>query len=97
MHLIYFSIDKLLNGGLMTEKVYELCGPPSSGKTQFCLTLCKNISSNLQQTVLYLDTKKDFSAKRLKKMLSGRDEVPKLKLRFCPYLLIIFFYFIFFF
>lgn len=59
----------------MTGKIYEICGPPSSGKTQLCLTLCKNISIDLQQHIFYLDTKRDFSAKRLKKMLNGKTEV----------------------
>lgn len=59
----------------MTGKIYEICGPPSSGKTQFCLTLCKNISSTLEQNIFYLNTKRDFSAKRLKTMLNGKTEV----------------------
>lgn len=59
----------------MTGKIYEICGPPASGKTQLCLTLCKNISEKLAQNVYYLDTKRDFSAKRLKTMLTGKTEV----------------------
>lgn len=72
----YFnSVDTFLKGGLVTGKIYEICGPPSSGKTQFCLTLCKNVLNKSQQNVFYLDTKRDFSAKRLKKMLKEKPEV----------------------
>lgn len=69
------SLDVLLEGGLMTGKIYEICGPPASGKTQLCLTLCKNIAEKLTQNVYYLNTKGDFSAKRLKTMLTGKLEV----------------------
>lgn len=66
----------------MTGKIYEICGPPASGKTQFCLTLARNVSKNLQQNVYYIDTKRDFSAKRVKSMLQDVNEVSKLFLKF---------------
>lgn len=62
----------------MSGKIYEICGLPATGKTQFCLTLAKNISKNLQQNVYYIDTKGDFNAKRIKTMLQDDKEVSKL-------------------
>ncbi|GJQ75802.1 hypothetical protein Trydic_g17872 [Trypoxylus dichotomus] len=63
------NIDSILNGGLSTGHVYELCGLPASGKTQFCLTVTKNIVGKLKQHVYYLDCKGDFNATRIKTML----------------------------
>lgn len=64
-----------MEGGFATGKIYEVCGYPSSGKTQLCLTLCKNVSQYLQQNVYYLDTKLDFRASRIKKMLGNINEI----------------------
>lgn len=82
---VSFSIDELLEGGLMTGKIYEICGLPASGKTQFCLTLAKNVSHTSCQKVYYIDTKRDFSARRLKVMLESAIEVRSLitKLAVC--------------
>ncbi|KAI4460766.1 dna repair protein rad51 4 [Holotrichia oblita] len=51
------NIDSILNGGLSTGHIYELCGLPASGKTQFCLTVAMNIAQKLKQHVYYLDCK----------------------------------------
>lgn len=64
-----------MEGGFATGKIYEVCGYPSSGKTQLCLTICKNISQNLQQNVYYLDTKLDFRARRIKEMLGNISKI----------------------
>ncbi|KAK9731577.1 Rad51 [Popillia japonica] len=66
------NIDSILNGGLSTGHVYELCGLPASGKTQFCLTVTMNIAQKLKQHVYYLDCKGDFNATRIKSMLDAR-------------------------
>ncbi|KAF5292023.1 hypothetical protein FQA39_LY14140 [Lamprigera yunnana] len=63
------SLDAILEGGLMTGNVYEICGLPASGKTQFCLSLLKHVAQKFNFNSYYIDTKRDFSAKRLKVML----------------------------
>lgn len=69
------SLDHILQGGLMTGNIYEICGLPSSGKTQLCLTLMKNVSL-LNSNVFWIDTKGDFAGTKMKSMLdaSGSSE-----------------------
>lgn len=64
------SLDHLLQGGLMTGNIYEICGLPSSGKTQLCLTVMKNVSV-LNLNVFWIDTKGDFMGRKMKSMLDG--------------------------
>ncbi|KAF5308528.1 hypothetical protein FQR65_LT06193 [Abscondita terminalis] len=68
------SLDAILLGGLSTGTIYEICGLPSTGKTQFNLTLTKNVLQTSNTNVYYIDTKKDFSAKRLKAMLDDTGQ-----------------------
>ncbi|XP_068897884.1 DNA repair protein RAD51 homolog 4-like isoform X2 [Tenebrio molitor] len=68
------SVDHILNGGLFTGNVYEICGLPNSGKTQFSLSLMKNVVQNMQQQVYFFDTKSDFSAIKAKKLFSGHNQ-----------------------
>lgn len=62
------KLDNLLNGGLYTGSMYELCGLSSCGKSQICMTVATNVSAllhTLNQPVLFIDTKGDFSADRI--------------------------------
>ncbi|CAH1118891.1 unnamed protein product [Phaedon cochleariae] len=68
------SLDNLLEGGLFTGNIYEICGLPATGKTLFCLTLLKNVATSLE-SVYYLDTKYDFQALKLKQMYSHLSKV----------------------
>ena len=54
---------------LNTNHIYEIYGPPGSGKSQFCLTLTAMLSE--QGKVFYIDTKNDFSSSRLKCILKN--------------------------
>ncbi|KAB0795647.1 hypothetical protein PPYR_12486 [Photinus pyralis] len=65
------GVDGILQGGLTTGNIYEVCGLPSSGKTQLCLTLMKNVVSYSNLNVFWIDTKGDFAAKRIKAMLDA--------------------------
>lgn len=51
---------------------WEICGPTGVGKTQLLLTLVLNFIANQISPVLYIDTKLDFSARRIKQMLKAR-------------------------
>lgn len=73
--LINFRVDQLLNGGLFTGNIYELCGLPASGKTHFVLSLIRNVVLSTQQQVYVFDTKNDFSGTKMKRMLNDCNEV----------------------
>lgn len=59
-----------MDGGLFTNNIYELSGLPASGKTLFCLTLAKNVTANLQQSLYYLDCKNNFFGFQFKQLLA---------------------------
>lgn len=69
---IFFSFDKILNGGLHTGCVFEICGQSGAGKTQLCLSIAVNVSHQLNQTVYYIDSKNDFSATRIQAVLMNK-------------------------
>ncbi|KAM3963424.1 rad51 recombinase D [Aphomia sociella] len=64
------SLDHILDGGIPTG-ITELCGLAESGKTQLCFQLAINCSVNTENKVLYIDTKGDFSAIRIQKILES--------------------------
>lgn len=62
----------------MPGHLYELCGLPSSGKTQLCLTIAVNHVLSKTKPVYYIDTKEDFCSTRVLEMLEAKcctDEV----------------------
>ncbi|XP_034239331.1 DNA repair protein RAD51 homolog 4 [Thrips palmi] len=67
------TLDDLLGGGFLTGNVYELCGLSGSGKTQLCLTVATNIALRQQKIVHYIDTKLDFSGKRVHSILESKE------------------------
>lgn len=64
-------MDEILDGGIPIGYLTELCGLADSGKTQLCLQLAINSVRNSENTVLYIDTKGDFSATRIQKILDA--------------------------
>ncbi|XP_065563430.1 DNA repair protein RAD51 homolog 4-like [Artemia franciscana] len=46
--------------GFLPGEIYEICGPPDSGKSTFCHFLTARISLFNKKNVLYIDTKGDF-------------------------------------
>ncbi|XP_051552133.1 DNA repair protein RAD51 homolog 4 isoform X1 [Myxocyprinus asiaticus] len=69
---LVFSLDKLLDSGLYTGEITELTGSPGSGKTQVCLSVAVNISHQLKQSVIYIDTNGGICANRLLQMLQTK-------------------------
>jgi len=70
------DIDGLVGGsGFESGHIYELFGPPDSGKTQLALSLAAHcaLSRALRTNVLYLDVKGDFSAERLSQIIRERS------------------------
>lgn len=85
MHLVSSSLDVMFDGGFLTGKIYELCGASASGKTQLCLTIATHIAHDFKQQVHYIDTKTDFSGKRVQEILEAKghhDEVIKKQFEF---------------
>ncbi|CAD0196619.1 unnamed protein product [Chrysodeixis includens] len=65
------SLDSILLGGIPVGYITELCGLAGSGKTQLSLQLAVNCARRLENTILYIDTKGDFSAIRIQKILDA--------------------------
>ncbi|XP_026757995.2 DNA repair protein RAD51 homolog 4 isoform X1 [Galleria mellonella] len=62
------SLDEILDGGIPVG-ITEFCGLAESGKTQLCFQIAINCVKNSENNVLYIDTKGDFSALRIQKIL----------------------------
>ena len=68
------SVDILVGGsGFEPGHIYEVFGPPGSGKTQLALSLAAHCVQHA--CVLYLDIKGEFSADRLSTLLQKQKEV----------------------
>lgn len=63
---------------LNNSSFWEICGPTGVGKTQLALTLVLNFVITQVSPALYIDTKLDFSASRIKNMLKAREIEPEL-------------------
>ncbi|KAJ2952573.1 hypothetical protein O0L34_g6896 [Tuta absoluta] len=65
------SLDNIINGGIPTGFITEFCGIAESGKTQLCLQVAINCVKSSEDVVLFVDTKGDFSADRVQKILDA--------------------------
>ncbi|XP_038215590.1 DNA repair protein RAD51 homolog 4 [Zerene cesonia] len=65
------SLDTALNGGIPIGYITEVCGLAGAGKTQLCMQIAINCVRSSEKTVLYIDTKGDFSAVRIQKILDS--------------------------
>ncbi|CAH1646244.1 unnamed protein product [Spodoptera littoralis] len=66
------SLDSITNGGFPVRHITEICGLADSGKTQMCFQLAVNVAKDDNGTVLYVNTKGDFCAVRVQKMLDAQ-------------------------
>lgn len=57
----------------MTSCLIDICGPPDAGKTQLCTTIAINLAQFCQVDTLWIDTKGDFSGRRIHKILKNRN------------------------
>lgn len=69
-HHDFFRLDEMLEGGMPTGTITELCGLADSGKTQLCFQVAINCVRSSRNTVLYIDTKGDFSSVKVQKILN---------------------------
>lgn len=63
------SLDAITRGGIPVGYATEVCGLADSGKTQLAFQLAINCVKDVERTILYIDTKGDFSAIRIQKIL----------------------------
>lgn len=66
------SIDSILEGGLLTGNIYELCGLSGVGKTQICFAAIAHVTSNLKQNIYYIDSNLSFSGERMQSILDAK-------------------------
>lgn len=76
-------IDQLL-GGLESGHIYEICGLSGAGKTQICLGIAAHTSVS-GRCVHFIDTKNDFSAKRIFDIISRKQSVKNVCNRRCTH------------
>ncbi|XP_020713428.1 DNA repair protein RAD51 homolog 4 isoform X1 [Ceratitis capitata] len=68
------NLDSLLaRTPLKAGSVWEICGKSGAGKTQLCHTIAVNFVSQSHGTLLYIDTKCDFSGTRIMEILRCRN------------------------
>ncbi|KPJ07909.1 DNA repair protein RAD51-like 4 [Papilio machaon] len=65
------SLNNVLGIGIPIGFITEICGLAGCGKTQLCLQLAINCAKQTENTILYIDTKGDFSAVRLQRILNN--------------------------
>lgn len=76
------QLDELFGtGGIVSGAIIEVFGLPESGKTMLLNTIMVNTlqsSHDEDERILFIDTKRDFQAMRLKKMMDDRG-IPETK------------------
>lgn len=68
----FFSLDELLNGGLLSGNIIDVCGMSGSGKTQLYTTIALNWAINGDHETFVVDTKGDISGDRINRILLNR-------------------------
>lgn len=58
----------------MTGNIYEICGPPSSGKTLFIMNIIKAFLRN-DNNIYFLDSRQKLSIKSLKNICNSEFKV----------------------
>ena len=69
------SLDSLLHGGIEAGQITQVYGPPGSGKTQLCHTLCVMLPSDCM--VIYIDTEGSFRPERIQEIANARGLHPR--------------------
>ena len=64
------SLDNILDGGIVAGVITQVYGPPGSGKTQLCHTLCVMLPSDYG--AIYIDTEGSFRAERIQAIAKAR-------------------------
>lgn len=56
----------------MKGNIIDICGLSAAGKTQLCTTIAINLAQYCDIDTFFIDTKGDFSGKRVQKILEKR-------------------------
>jgi RecA/RadA recombinase len=64
------SLANLLDGGIEAGVITQVYGPPGSGKTQLCHTLCVMLPSDYG--AIYIDTEGSFRPERIQEIANAR-------------------------
>jgi len=64
------NLDALLGGGIETGAITQFYGPPGSGKTQLCCTICVTLPS--QYNAIYIETESKFRPERIESIAKAR-------------------------
>lgn len=67
------KLDELLDGGILSGNIIDLCGLSGTGKSVLCRAIAINLAINYGLKTLFIDTKGDFSATSIHKMLKSRQ------------------------
>ena len=67
------ELDEMLGGGFQPATVYELYGEEGAGRTQLVMTLAAVTAGGKNRSVVYIDTKNDFSSERLMEIMEERQ------------------------
>jgi len=66
------ELDEMVGGGFQPATVYELYGEEEAGRTQLVMTLAAVTAAGKNRSVVYIDTKNDFSSERLMEIMEER-------------------------
>jgi DNA repair protein RadA len=69
------NLDALLGGDIETGAITQFYGPPGSGKTQLCYTVCALSTS--EHKAIYIDTEGTFRPERIESIARARGLDPK--------------------
>lgn len=71
-NFVFSSLDELLDGGILSGNIIDLCGLSGTGKSLLCRAIAINLAINYGLETLFIDTKGDFSATAIHKALSQK-------------------------
>lgn len=66
------SLDEMLNGGLLSGNLIDICGLSATGKTILHTTIAINAAINHDSETIVIDSNGDFSGDRIYRMLVNR-------------------------
>ena len=69
------KIDRFLLGGIRSGVLTDIFGESSSGKSQFCFSLCANILKNHKLDIIFVDTNGTFRPERIIEIIGDQNNI----------------------
>ncbi|XP_014669925.1 PREDICTED: DNA repair protein RAD51 homolog 4-like isoform X2 [Priapulus caudatus] len=66
------GLDRLLDGGIFTGEITEVCGSTATGKTQLCMSIAANVAARNGQNTFYISTNAGFFSDRLLQIIASK-------------------------